>query len=246
MARRSIIGLIPARSGSKRLPNKNKKKLSDIPLICYTIAGALKSGIFCEIVVSTDDPEIVEIAQSMGMDVPSLRPSDLATDSSPDFGWVMHALENQIAMEIHEVDFIAILRPTNPFRSSESIQRAFGFLADNPWADSLRAMQRVKEHPGKMWVIDDHGEALPFWNQTHETIPTYNRPTQSLPELWVQNASLEIARTASVLKYGQISGSRVLKFEMPGWEGLDINTEQDWLFAEYLLKSGLVEVPRLL
>jgi CMP-N-acetylneuraminic acid synthetase len=64
--------------------------------------------------------------------------------------------------------------------------------------------------------------------------------------LWVQNASLEIARTASVLKYGQISGSRVLKFEMPGWEGLDINTEQDWFFAEFLLKSGMVEVPKLL
>lgn len=242
MPKARILGLIPARGGSKRILNKNKKKLCGTPLINYTIASTLKAGIFDEIIVSTDDPEISYLAKSMGVKVPNLRPVEMSTDLSPDIDWVLHSLTFHTSLAIEQIDFVAILRPTNPFRTVQSIHSAYEKLLNNTWADSVRAMQRVSEHPGKMWIIGDSGEAIPFLDQNREKFPTYNRPTQSLGDVWVQNASLEISKTSAILETQQISGSRILGFEMPGWEGFDINTKHDWFVAEKLIESGIVNL----
>jgi CMP-N,N'-diacetyllegionaminic acid synthase len=236
------VALIPARSGSKRLPNKNMKDLRNKPLIAYSIEQAVESRLFSEIIVSTDSEDIAKIARKFGASVPILRPEIFAHDSSPDIEWVSHALDNMSAFAKDKIEFMAILRPTSPLRSSGTIIKAFNLLQQNPWADSLRAMEVSNKHPGKMWILDQNLSATPFLNQEKSEAPTYNKPTQSLGNVWIQNASLEWARVKRVIETKSISGDSILGFEMPGLEGFDINTQGDWDYLDFLLSKN----PKLL
>ena len=229
------IALIPARSGSKRLPGKNIKNLNGVPLIAYSIKSALNSKLFTEVIVSTDSQEIAEIAVRWGASVPALRPPEYARDTSPDIEWVFHSIENMVSTPRDSVECIAILRPTNPLRTADTIIRAFNIFQEQSWADSLRAMEITNKHPGKMWKLGENNQALPFLNQNTEVVPTYDRPTQSLEKLWVQNASLELFRLSAFLKTKTISGRKILGFDMPNLQGYDINTQLDWDFLEYLI-----------
>lgn len=238
------VAIIPARSGSKRIPKKNIKLLSGLPLICYSIRTAIMSEEFDEVVVTTDSVEIAEIAINAGASVPALRPMEYADDLSTDIDWMMHALHNLVSTPLSEIELVATLRPTSPLRTPRTISVAIGKLRKNSWADSLRAIKPVTEHPGKMWRLGQQNEAIPFMDQTGEIVETFNRPIQSLSKLWVQDASLEVARLKSVLENNSISGKRIIGFEMPEYEGLDLNTELDWEFLEFLLNKRAVILPR--
>jgi CMP-N,N'-diacetyllegionaminic acid synthase len=231
------IALIPARGGSKRLPGKNIKLLNGVPLIAYTIASAHKSNKFAEIIVSTDRQEIAEIAMQWGAQVPKLRPDEYATDESSDIEWVLHSIENMIRTPKKELGFISILRPTSPLRSSTSISLGIDLLAKNFWADSVRAMEPTNKHPGKMWSVSDKGRATPYLNQEANQVPTHNMPTQSLPTVWVQNASLEVVRFSSLIETKSISGKSVLAMQLPDFEGYDLNTQEDWDYLEFLVSK---------
>jgi CMP-N-acetylneuraminic acid synthetase len=239
------IALIPARQGSLRIPMKNLKLLNGIPLIAYTIQSALKANIFSEVIVSTDSLEIANIAKDWGAQVPSLRPAQYAESLSPDLEWVMHAINHQVEAKRDTIDCIAILRPTSPLRSPSTIRDAMKILKKNSWADSLRAMEITHIHPGKMWRVSKEMEAKPYLDQSKETIPTHNRPTQSLEELWVQNASLEITRYVSLIQSNSISGSRVLGYQMPGFEGFDLNTPLDWQLLELIADQKPELIPEI-
>ncbi len=238
------IALIPARSGSKRIPNKNIKKLNGVPLIAYTIRTALESNLFSEVIVSTDDFTIANIATDWGAKVPKLRPKSLATDLSPDIDWVMHCVNEMISTPPEQISTITILRPTNPLRTSNSIINGMEIFKLNKWADSLRAMDITDKHPGKMWVLDDKKIAFPYLDQSQEIIPTHSRPTQSLKKLWIQNASLEIINIQTINLMRSISGNKILGFEMPGFEGFDLNSELDWMFLEFLISENKVKLPK--
>jgi CMP-N,N'-diacetyllegionaminic acid synthase len=239
------IALIPARLGSKRLPRKNIKLLNGIPLIAYTIKAALDANIFSEIIVSTDDKEIANIAESWGASVPILRPSELATELSTDFEWIEHCLENMVSSTLDSNAYLTILRPTNPVRTPNTIRIGNDLIRRHDWADSLRAMQITDKHPGKMWYLDRFSRATAVMDQSGETIFTYNRPIQSLEKIWVQNASLEIIKYDTIKKYKNISGNEILGFEMPGLEGFDINSEMDWKFLEFLISLDKNLLPDL-
>jgi CMP-N-acetylneuraminic acid synthetase len=111
---------------------------------------------------------------------------------SPDIEWVQHAIDDLIQFPKEEIGCIAILRPTNPLRSSTTIKSAMDMFKQNTWADSLRAMELTFIHPGKMWRVNDQMEAVPYLDQSNEVIPTHSRPTQSLEKLWVQVENLQI------------------------------------------------------
>ena len=239
------IALIPARQGSVRIPMKNTKLLNGVPLIAYTIQSAIKSNIFSEVIVSTDSPEIAKIAKEWGAQVPNLRPSDYAGSSSPDLEWVMHAIDHLLNFNKNEVECVAILRPTSPLRSPKTIKHAMDSFKTNIWADSLRAMEITQIHPGKMWRVDEDMEATPFLDQSNQSTPTHNLPTQSLEKLWVQNASLEIARLTSLIQSKSISGKRIMGYQMPGLEGLDLNSPLDWQFLEFLAREQPEIIPNL-
>ena len=247
----SAVALIPARSGSRRVPDKNVRRLAGHPLLAYTVSAALDAGVFDAVVVSTDSAAYARVARHYGADVPGLRPGDLAGARSPDIQWVEHTLE--VLREAgRDFDLFSILRPTSPFRLAETIRRAFeqfGGGLEGAGVDSLRAVEPCSQHPGKMWTAQ--GERilplLPFTlpTTTHGDQPWHSQQKAALPAIYVQNASLEIARTAVVFEQGTIAGTSVMPFLTEGDEGFDINSPRDWEWAELLVREGRARLPAI-
>ena len=228
----TCAALIPARSGSRRVPGKNVRVLAGHPIIAYTIAAARDSGVFDRVLVSTDSEAIAEIAREYGAEVPFLRPSELAGDTAPDIGWVRHALA-YLLEHGGAPDVFSILRPTSPFRSADTIRRAWSAFLGDGRADSLRAVELCNEHPAKMWFIDGDRMRPVLENPDRDATPWHSQPYQALPRVFVQNASLEIARSDVALRQGSIAGREILPFVTSGLEGFDINSPDDWIVAEH-------------
>jgi CMP-N,N'-diacetyllegionaminic acid synthase len=234
----SLVALIPARSGSERVRDKNIRPLAGHPLVAYSIASARDSGIFDRIVCSTDSGKIAEVAQRYGADVPFLRPAKYATATSPDIEWITHTLER---LEDH-YDLFAIVRATNPFRGPDVLRRGLEQLLATPEADSIRAVELVKQHPGKMWVIE--GKTMrPLLDQSHLASAWHAGQYQALPEVYVQNSALEIAWTRVVSQTGTREGRVVAPYLTHGYEGFNIDDEEDWERARRLLDAGLAALP---
>jgi CMP-N,N'-diacetyllegionaminic acid synthase len=149
----NCVALIPARHGSKRVPGKNVRLLNGHPMLAYTIAPAVASGVFDAVIVSTDSEETAAIARHYGAEVPFLRPAALATDTSPDIEWVEYTLR-ELGGQGRRWEAFSLLRPTSPFRTPATIQRAWRQFTSDPDVDSLRAVELCAQHPGKMWVVD--------------------------------------------------------------------------------------------
>ena len=233
-----IVALIPARAGSKRAPGKNVRLLNGYPLLAYAIGAAQESGIFDDILVSSDSDETLEIAEQYGATCLVHRPKEVARDDSPDIEWVGHAI-GEMSRHRQAYHAFAIIRPTSPFRSGDWIADAwYSFLRRQP-AHSLRAMRRVSEHPGKMWVLPSESEladwpAQPYLAHSFDTRPPdHSMPTQRLEPLYVQTAALEIAWVGNLVRNRTISGTEVLPWlsEPDAPNAIDINDERDWEHA---------------
>jgi CMP-N,N'-diacetyllegionaminic acid synthase len=240
----SIIALIPARSGSKRVADKNIRPLAGHPVIAYTIAAAKQSGIFSAIVVSTDSEDYADVARKYGAEVPFLRPVEISGDVSPDIEWVDFTLKRLKEMG-REYDCFSILRPTSPFRLPETIQRAWKEFLAEEGVDSLRAVEKCREHPGKMWVIRGR-RMVPLLPISPAELPWHSTPYQALPEVYAQNASLEIAYSRLVFEGRTIAGEVVMPFLTQGYEGFDVNRLYDWQLAEELVRTGQAKLPEIM
>lgn len=225
---------IPARSGSKRLFDKNARLIGGKPLLGIAIEKALQivgsQGVF----VSTESKTYADMALSHGAMVPSLRPDEFASDTSTDIEWLTHALSHWRI----EVEFICILRPTSPLVTAASILTAFRTLKTNDDFDSIRAVRKVAEHPGKMWRKTRSSEIIPLFPQIIGETPSHSRPTQSLESIYVQCGAFEISRRASVLRTKSIAGNKILGHFLEQPESLDINTLEDLLLAEILVQTN--------
>lgn len=239
--RRSIIALVPARSGSQRIPGKNIKPLAGHPLLAYTLAAAKQSGIFSTILVSSDSQEILNVGFQMGGICGLRRPEKYATNDSPDIEWVKHALTSQLVADQRH-DCFAILRPTSPFRSAATIQRAWAEFERSEF-DCLRAVEAVNCNPYKMWTMSNC-ELTPLL-PVHDVPPWHSRPTQTLPRVYQQNASLEMANCSLVRDrlYPSICSGRVWGFLSEAPDGFDLNTPEDWALAEARIESGAWTLP---
>ena len=240
----SAIALIGARSGSERVPGKNVRRLSGHPLLAYAIETARQSEVFDRIVVSTDSERIAQVARWYGADVPFLRPEEYSTSTSPDIEWIAWTLP-----QLDErYDLFAIVRATNPFRGPDVIRRGLEQLLATPEADSIRAVERVKQHPGKMWVVDEVDRLMrPLLDQSHLDVAWHAGQYQALPPVHVQNSALEIAWTRVVEATGTREGRVLAPFFTEAYEGLNIDDEEDVARAERLVADGrarLVDVPR--
>ncbi|MGE0444008.1 MAG: acylneuraminate cytidylyltransferase family protein [Vicinamibacterales bacterium] len=240
----SAVAFIPARHGSKRVPGKNVRPLAGHPVLAYTIAAARASGVFDAVIVSTDSEETAAVARQYGAEVPFLRPAALAGDTSPDIEWLDHLIR-ALAAQGRSWDCFGLLRPTSPFRTVETIRRAWTLFTSQHGVDSLRAVEKCAQHPGKMWVVRGQRmfPLLPF--ETRPGQPWHSTPYQALPPVYVQNASLEIAWTRVVLEQKTIAGDVVVPFITEGYEGFDINDPADWELAERLIGQGVVRLPPL-
>ncbi|RJQ39002.1 MAG: acylneuraminate cytidylyltransferase family protein [Dehalococcoidia bacterium] len=238
----TAIALIPARAGSKRVRHKNIRPLGGHPLLAYAIAAVLESDVFSRVVVSTDSRRYAAIARYYGADVPFLRPKQFAGELSPDIEWVKYTLV-RLADEGENYDCFAILRPTSPFRQPATIRRARREFISQNRVDSLRAVEKCRQHPAKMWLVN--GNRMRPLLDSPAGLPAHSTPYQSLPEVYAQNASLEIAWSRVVFEEGTIAGKVVMPFLTKGYEGFDINRPEDWLVAEELVRTGQAKLPEV-
>lgn len=243
MAIPKAVAFIPARSGSKRVPDKNIRPIAEHPMLAYTVRAAIDSGVFDAVICATDSERYASVARHYGAEVPFLRPEDISGDRSPDIEWVVWVLE-ALARQGRSFEIFSILRPTSPFRLPETIARAWAAFAADPSADSLRAVEKCRQHPGKMWAIRGH-RMLPVMPFTNDDTPWHSSQYAALPEIYVQNASLEIAWTRVVIEQHSIAGEAVIPFISEGLEGFDINEPEDWLLAEHYLAQGKARLPRV-
>ena len=246
----NAVAFIPARQGSKRVPGKNVRRLGGHPVIAYTIAPALESGVFESVIVSTDSEEIAAIARHYGAEVPFLRPAAFAGDTSPDIEWLEYTL-NELKRHGRTWDCFSLLRPTSPFRTADTIRRAWAAFIAQDGVDSLRAIEKCAQHPGKMWVVRGNRmfPLLPFGLVSPKPAgeggdqPWHSTPYQALPPVYVQNASLEIAWTRVVFERRTIAGDVLVPFVTAGYEGFDINDPHDWMIAERLIADRAAALP---
>jgi CMP-N,N'-diacetyllegionaminic acid synthase len=236
----SAVAFVPARSGSERVPQKNVRPLAGHPLLAYAIETARQSGCFERVVVSTDSEEIADVAGWYGADVPFLRPPEYATSTSPDIEWLSYTLEH---LE-ERYDLFALIRATNPFRGPDVVRRGLAQLLGTPEADSIRAVELVKQHPGKMWLLSGDGRTMtPLLDQSDLGVAWHAGQYQALPEVYSQNSALEIAWTRVVTETGTREGEVLAPFLTQGLEGFNVDDEEDWERAERLVTRGEAVLP---
>ena len=239
----SVAALIPARSGSKRVIDKNARVLGGHPLMAYAITAARASGVFDAVICSTDTGRLARIAHHYGAEIPFLRPAEFATSTSPDIEWVEDMLK-RLKAEGRTYDCFSILRPTSPFRTGDTIKRAWAEFIAEEGVDSLRAVEKVSQHPGKMWVVQGK-RMLPLLPHGPKEQPWHSSQMAALPEVFVQNASLEIAWSRVVFDGRTIAGSSVMPFFTDEAEGFDINNQYDWDYAEAAVAQGKFTLPKV-
>lgn len=222
----NVLALIPARGGSKGIKRKNIKPLNGKPLISYSIEEALKSRYITRIVVSTDDDEIARVAKQCGVEVPFMRPKDLAEDHIPDFPVIEHALL-WFDKRDWKADYVVFLRPTNIFRTIDDIDRAIEKMLGSDF-DSIRGISKAVYPP--YWMKRVVGEKLiPFIETGYE-----GTRRQELPEVYQGNGTVEVIKRETILKKKSMYGENIGFVIMDDIATVDIDTELDFKMAECL------------
>lgn len=228
------LGVIPARGGSKGVPGKNIRGLGGRPLIAHTIEAAATSRL-CRTIVSTDDPEIAAVARSHGADVPFRRPVELATDDARAVPVMQHAVAAAEAMGDDAYDVVVMLQPTTPYRRAADIDEALELL-DSTGADSVISVTDVGgHHPARMKFLEAGRLIDPPFAESYE-----NQPRQELRPMYIRNGAIYATRR-HVLDAGGFKGDDCVALVMPEWRSVNIDTESDFLLAEFLLAEGIVD-----
>ena len=223
-----VLGLIPARGGSKGVQRKNIKKLAGRELITYTIAAA-KGSKLCEIIVSTDDNEIAEIADYFGVNAPFRRPAELASDKAKSIDVALHAMETMEDLKGARYDAIMLLQPTTPFRTSEDINNALSLLASDESADSVISVVNVEgHHPARMKYLKEGLLVDPPFCEEYE-----NQNRQELEQVYIRNGAIYLTKRETILN-GSFKGNKCLALLMPQSRSVNIDTLFDFEYAEWL------------
>ena len=220
----SVLAVIPARGGSKRLPRKNIMEFDGKPLIAWTIEAAKSSRCISRVIVSTDDKDIADIAKEYGADVPFMRPIELAGDEVTSVEVVLHLLENLQ----ENYDYIALLQPTSPLRTTEHIDRAFAELNGRNAIVSVVKM----EHPVE-WCNE-----LPTNNSMDRFISdsVCNKRSQDLPQRYRINGAIYIVKTSEFLKNNSLYTDKTIIYAMSRGRSLEIDTKEDFVKIQAKLK----------
>lgn len=227
-----MMGLIPARSGSKGVPRKNIRPLAGKPLIAWTIEQALASGCLDRVVVSTDSREIAEIAKDVGAEVPFMRPVELAADETTDLPVCRHALSWLGEQEGYCPDYVVWLRPTSPLRTPNDISTAASLLSASD-ADCVRSVCRTDAHPYYALKIVENRlcALLPLADDRR-----YLR-RQLLPDVYHVNGCVDVVRCSSIKDPVLLFAGDMLPYIMPHERSLDIDTDFDFRIAEFLMSE---------
>ena len=231
-----VVSLIPARGGSKGIPGKNISPLAGKPLIAHSIEYSLNCPKVDRTIVSTDDPEIAEIARSFGAEAPFLRPAEFAQDDTTDLPVFLHAIEWFKENENYVPDLWIQLRPTTPLRPPGLIELAIKMLADNPEADCLKTVQETPTTPYKMWKWEEKF-LQPFVQLDGKE--SYNMPRQALPKVFKGDGIFDIIKTSTCLEKNSLTGNHILPLEIKGpFLTVDIDSPVDLIVAEVLYEHN--------
>ena len=229
-----VLAIVPARSGSKGLKNKNIKKLNNHPLLAYSISAGIQTEKINRTICSTDSEEIAEIAKKYNAEVPFIRPKALAEDTSLDLDVFQHVLDELKNREGYKPDLVINLRPTSPLRNSELLNKAILMIENDKSISSVRSIFETYKTPYKMWTKQSNNLLLPII-ESKDLNEAYNLPRQILPKVFSQTATIDIVR-ASVIESGSMSGSRILGMEIPKKYIIDIDNWEEFNKAEEWLK----------
>jgi CMP-N,N'-diacetyllegionaminic acid synthase len=223
------LGIIPARGGSKRLPGKNLRMLGGKPLVAWAIEAARGARRLSNLVVSSDDREVLDIARGYVPRLALERPAEISSDQSPAIDYVRHALKVLESQGQGPFDAVVIVQPSSPFTLSADIDATVDLLAASG-ADSAVSVMQLDHatHPLKMKTLQGD-RLLPFLEEERGRMAAHE-----LPEIYVRNCSV-YATTRSSIERGQIIGDDCRGYVMPRERSLDINEELDLAFAEFLL-----------
>lgn len=226
-----ILAIIPARGGSKGVPRKNIKNLCGKPLIQYTIEAAQQANVLTEIMVSTEDEEIANVAQSLGAAVPFLRPQALAGDKAPTIDAVINVLETYQQLG-KSFDVVCLLQPTNPLRSAEVIQRSIAKFKETE-ADCLLSVREVPHEYNPHWTFEEKGDTQLLKIATGEQVIIPRR--QELPPAYYRDGSIYLTKSSVILEQKSLYGDHISFINMEGEPHVNIDTLADWKKAEQLL-----------
>ena len=227
-----IIALIPARSGSKGIPNKNIKLYKGLPLMAHSINIAKQCKFINEVYVSTDSEEYQKIAVQYGAKVFELRPAEIADDLSPDIDTFKHFLKWCKDYNMQIPDIIIHLRPTYPNRTLELLNNcAIEFLSKYENYHSLRTVVKIKNSPYKMYYIM-RNNLIPFITEDPRFLEPYNQARQNFVDTYLHNGCIDIVKTSVILKHGLLSGSNILPYIMDENETDDIDELKDFIDSE--------------
>lgn len=221
-----VLGLVPARAGSKGVPGKNTRALAGRPLLAYTAAAALAAHSLDRVVLSTDDPAIAALGEGLGLEVPFLRPAELAEDATPMLAVLQHALE---ALDDDAIEVVCLLQPTTPFRAPGLVDRCVARL-DESDADAVVTMVPVPAEHNPHWVYE-HGPDGCLRLATGEADPIGRR--QDLPPAYHRDGSVYVFR-AGALRSGRPYGDHLEAEVLDPSRTVNIDTPADWARAEAL------------
>jgi N-acylneuraminate cytidylyltransferase len=241
-AKPEIMAVIPARGGSKGIPRKNIKNFAGFPLIAYSIQAALNSKYVTRTIVSTDDEEIANVARAFGAEVPFLRPSEFAQDTTLDFPVFENLLKTLQELENYVPDLVIQLRPTSPIRPIHLVDEAIEIMLGDPAIDSVRGVVPSGQNPYKMWRIDPINKLMTGLLSVDGIDEPYNSARQALPDTYWQTGHIDVIRTNVILEKKSMSGNKIKPIHINPDFTVDIDKPSDWQRAEWLVWYGSLEM----
>ena len=229
----NIDAVIPARSGSKGVPDKNIKLLAGKPLIAYSIRAAKKSTFINRIFVSTDSEKYADLAKEYGAEVPFLRPAELAGDISTDYEFVEHLLDWLKSNENYQPAYLVLLRPVTPLRDPVMIDLAIDDFINNPEATSLRSAHEMPETAYKSFEIE--GGYFKGVGSGSFELDALNEPRQKFPKTFTPNGYVDVLKTSFILKHGKINGNRVMPLITP--RSYEVDMIEDFALLEWIIQK---------
>ena len=229
----NIVALIPARSGSKGVPNKNIRHIGGTPLIAYSIAAALKSTLIDRVIVSTDSEEYAELARSYGAETPFIRPKDISGDLATDVEFFKHTIDWLQENENFVPEYLVHLRPTTPFRNAKIIDDAIKEFISSDYS-ALRSCHKMSESSYKTFEVENN--MFKRICNGGSNIEGSNAARQAFPETYDANGYIDIVRSDMISKRSLIHGSRVKAFITNTAHEIDEIGDID--FLEYLIKKN--------
>ena len=236
-----VLGIIPARGGSKSIPRKNIKMLCGKPLIAWSIESAKKSRLLSRVIVSTDDEEIAAIAKQYGAEVPFLRPKEIAEDLSTDVEFLLHALDFLKEKERYEAEIVVRLPPTSPLRTAHHIDEGIEKLIAMPDADAVRPICEAPKHPYKLWKIASGGKFLePFLPRSFTGFDEpHNMARQLFPKAYIHTGAMDVIRVRTLYRQKSTSGKKLGFFFMAPEDSVNIDHPIDFEIAEFLMQKHI-------